>query len=126
MADRATYLHWPQLVDLNRFGSYVLDAFDHRPYLVGSALVRADYRDVDVRLILPDDEFAARFGEVTQPRFENACWNAHCIAWTHFGMRLTGLLIDFQIDQQTWANEHYGTGAGTRRHPLGIGGWGPG
>lgn len=120
--DRATYLPWHKLVELNRFGRYVLDAFGHRPYLVGSALVRADYRDVDVRLILPDDEFAQRFGAITNPRYENACWNAHCVAWTHFGQSLTGLVVDFQIDQETQANEqHHG-----RRHPLGLGGWGPG
>lgn len=123
MKTRATYLNWPDLVELNRFGAYVFDAWGHRPYLVGSALERADYRDVDVRLILPDYEFTARFGEITTPRWKNANWNAHCIAWTHFGQSITGLVIDFQIDQQTQANELDGD---KRRHPLGIGGWGPG
>jgi hypothetical protein len=120
---RATYLPWNKLVEVNRFGCYVLDAFGDRPYLVGSALRHAGYRDVDVRLILSDDEFAARFGEITKPRYLNDCWNAHCIAWTYFGQAYTGLLIDFQIDQQTQANEEYGD---KRRHPLGIAGWGPG
>ena len=119
---RATYLPWTKLVELNRFGSYVYEAFGRRPYLVGSALFRADYRDVDVRLILSDDDFAARFGALTKPRWKNACWNAHCIAWTHFGQSVTGLVVDFQIDQQTQANEQYKG----RRHPLGIAGWGPG
>ena len=65
------------------------------------------------------------FGEVTTPRYANACWNAHCIAWTHFGQAITGLWIDFQIDSMTWANEHYGKGKGTRRHPIGMGVKGP-
>lgn len=120
---RATFLHWPTLVEVNRFGCYVHDAFGHRAYLVGSALVRSDYRDVDVRLILPDDEFAALFGEITKPRWKNDKWNAHCIAWTHFGQSLTGQSIDFQIDQHTAANTEHGD---QRRHPLGIAGWGPG
>ncbi len=118
---RARFIPWSKMVELNRFGKYVEEAFRHYPYLVGSAITRADYRDVDVRLILPDDEFMARFGELTKPRYKNACWNAHCIAWTHFGQSITGLLIDFQIDQQTQANEeHRG-----ERQALGIGGWGP-
>ena len=112
---RTTYLNWIALHDLNRFGGYVLDAFGHYPYLVGSALVRTDYRDVDVRLILPDDEFAATFGEVLTPRYTNAKWNATCVVWTHFAAHLTGLPIEFQIDQQTWANENT-TG---RRHAIG-------
>lgn len=120
---RARFLTWLEMVELNRFGAYVYDAFGEPPFLVGSAIRKPDYRDVDVRLILDDDDFAARFGEITKPRYENACWNAHCIAWTHFGQRITGLVIDFQIDQMTQANEEYG---GHERQALGIGGEGPG
>lgn len=122
---RATYLPWHKLVELNRFGTYARDAFPDAlgVYLVGSALDRSDYRDVDVRLILRDEDFDAHFGELTTPRYKNACWNAHCIAWTHFGQSITGLVIDFQIDQMTWANELFPHAS--RRHPLGHGDGGP-
>lgn len=106
---RANFLPWSKMVELHRFGGYVNDAFPsaYGVYLVGSVIKRADFRDIDVRLIFPDDEFDRLFGPLSAPRYENACWNAHCIAWTHFGQSITGLLIDFQIDRATEANEQY-------------------
>lgn len=114
--DRATYLQMTEIIDLNRFGAYVQEAWGHFPYLVGSTLVRADYRDVDVRLILPDDEYERLLGPLAHPHYMNDRWNAHVIAWTHFGQVITHLPIDFQIDQQTEANELYDG----RRHTIGM------
>lgn len=37
----------------------VREAFDSTPYLVGSVLTGNDWRDVDVRVMLPDVEFDA-------------------------------------------------------------------
>ena len=121
---RGSYVSWDKMVELHRFGAYVIDVFPDAlgVYQVGSSLQRADYRDVDVRAIFRDEDFERLFGPLTDPRYQNARWNAHCIAWTHFGQSITGLLIDFQIDQMTWANELY-PGAGKRnalgRHPGG-------
>ena len=119
---RATYLSWTDVVELNRFGRYVREAFDGDDFLgvflVGSALRHADYRDVDVRMIVTDEGFVERFGPQTRPRFENAKWNAHCIAWTHFGQSITRLTIDFQIDPISYANDLYPM-AEHRRHPIG-------
>ena len=120
---RATYLPWHKLVQVNTFADYLHDAFPDRlgVYLVGSALRHAEYRDVDVRVIFHDDDFDVIFGPLTKPRYKNAKWNANCVAWTHFGCSITGLLIDCQFDRMTEANAEYPhtpDGYGWR-HPLG-------
>ena len=83
------------------------------PYLVGTAGIggAATYRDVDVRLILDDDEFA----EVcpTQAR-----WELLCLAFSAYLGERTGLPVDFQIQRAAEANERY---VGKPRNPLGMG-----
>jgi hypothetical protein len=83
------------------------------PYLVGTAgLGDADsYRDVDVRLMLDDDEFA----EVcpTQVR-----WELLCLTISAYLSERTGLPVDFQIQRTREANERYGD---KPRNPLGMG-----
>lgn len=97
----------PHSLYLQQFGEYVRRAFGHVPYHVGSSMgEKREWRDVDVRLILPDDEYARMgLGDPQYPQ-RNACWCGHVLAWSAFGKALTGLPIDFQIQQQTWANEH--------------------
>ena len=70
-------------------------AFDSTPYLVGSALDRADYRDVDVRVILDDDAYAAMFrGRV--PGKVQPLWSLLCSSISMQLGHITGLPIDFQ------------------------------
>jgi len=97
----------PAATKLGWFAREVDAFFGHVPFLVGSATRTTEWRDVDVRLILPDDEFDALFGELTEPRCLNLKWNAACLAFTALGRDMTGLPIDFQIDRQTEANEEY-------------------
>lgn len=104
----------PASIKLGWFGRVVDEFFGHVPYLVGSATRTTEWRDVDVRLILPDDEFDAMFGVLTHPRCLNLKWNAACVAFSALGRDMTGLPIDFQIDRRTEANEQY-TGI---RHAL--------
>lgn len=94
----------PQALLLEEFGSQVWHAFGDAPYLVGSALNGKVYRDVDVRLIL-DDEVYAVMG-LGDPKFphHNGKWVALCLAFSALGKQMTGLPIDFQIQQQTHAN----------------------
>lgn len=73
-------------------------------YLVGSCLERADFRDVDVRCILPDEQFAAL------PCIDTL--NACVSEWLR---QRTGLPIDFQFQAQTDANAKYPG----KRHGLG-------
>lgn len=87
-------------------------------YLVGSALERPDFRDVDVRAILDDAAFAALF---PQSPLHSAAWelnprwlllNTALAAWLR---ERTGLPIDFQIQPMTHANERHKK----PRHSLG-------
>jgi hypothetical protein len=83
------------------------------PYLVGTAGLggAASYRDVDVRLILDDDEFAA----VCPTR---ARWELLCMAISTYLRERTGLPVDFQIQRTREANERFGD---KPRNPVGMG-----
>ena len=94
-------------------------AFGQPPYLVGTAQMPPpseqataprSYRDVDVRLMLDDDEFAA----VCPTR---ARWELLCLAVSAYLRERTGLPIDFQVQSATVANARFG---GRTRNPLGM------
>lgn len=95
----------PAGIWLNKFGLIVADYFGHVPFQVGSSLHTKQWRDVDVRLILPDDEFAVRFGDL--PSFVNPKLAAITLAFCALGEQMTGLPVDFQIQQQSHANKAY-------------------
>lgn len=78
-------------------------------YLVGSVNDRPDFRDVDVRMILSDDEFDALFGHSPE------LWSTFCYAWSRTLSEDTDLPIDFQVQRFTEANEKF-PGAGKRNH----------
>jgi hypothetical protein len=107
----------PAVLHLNAFGRDIDAAFGHLPYLVGTAASLKHWRDVDVRLILPDDEFDALFPGHTTPDYTDARWALMCAAFAELGKVRTRLPIDFQIQRQTEANARYG---GCVRHPLGL------
>ena len=88
------------------------DSFDEPcgVYLVGSVYERRDFRDVDVRMILDDPVFDRIFG------CDEHLWSLFSYAWTCQLRAQTGLLIDFQVQRRTEANEqHKG-----RRSSLGL------
>jgi hypothetical protein len=47
---------------LRRFGVYMAARYNAPVYLVGSALAKANPRDIDVRVTLSEEHFTARFG----------------------------------------------------------------
>ncbi len=97
----------PAALWLDEFGSQVWSAFGEPPYLVGSALHGKQWRDVDVRLILDDEAYAALgLGRPDQAHL-NAKWVSLCMAYSALGRAMTGLPIDFQIQQQTDANAKF-------------------
>jgi hypothetical protein len=98
----------PAAIKLQHFGRVVHEFFGEYPYQVGSSLKDKGWRDVDVRLMLPDEDFDAMFGQLTRPRCLNLKWNAACLAFAALGRDMTGLPIDFQIDRLTEANQDYG------------------
>lgn len=96
----------PQGLLLQEFGEHIYRAFGHVAYHVGSSLeVKDGWRDVDVRLMLPDDEYVI-YGDPAR-QHENKRWVSTILAWSAFGRSLTGLPIDFQIQQTSHANANY-------------------
>lgn len=99
----------PETLWLQRFGQIVWSAFpEGGVYHVGSSLRRKrGWRDVDVRLMLPDDVYSAHgLGDPKHPQ-RNARWCALTMAFSALGKQMTGLPIDFQIQQQTQANAEF-------------------
>lgn len=107
----------PATLHLNAFGRDIHEAFSAVPYLVGTAARFKQWRDVDVRLILDDDEFDALFPGHVKPDLVNPLWSLLCAAISELGRMRTGLPIDFQIQRFSHANEQYG---GQPRVPLGL------
>lgn len=103
----------PEGIWLAKFGVIVTDYFGHIPYHVGSSLHTKEFRDVDVRLILPDDEFEAQFGAVQTTA--NSRLAAITLAFAALGAQMTGLPVDFQIQPESYAN---GAFAGEPRSAL--------
>lgn len=97
----------PAMLMLEEFGSQVWHAFGEPPYLVGSALEGKQWRDVDVRLILDDDVYEAMGLGDPRRTHVNGKWVALCMAFSVLGRHMTGLPIDFQIQQETTANALY-------------------
>ena len=97
----------PAALHLDAFGREIDAAFGHLPYLVGSASVGKVWRDVDVRLILPDDEFDALFPPVDPGQFPDGLWSLLCAAISELAKARTGLPVDFQIQRQTYANDRF-------------------
>lgn len=97
----------PAALHLDAFGREINDAFGHLPYLVGTASVGKQWRDVDVRLILPDDEFDALFPPVGPGQFPDGLWSLLCAAISELAKARTGLPVDFQIQRQSYANDRF-------------------
>jgi hypothetical protein len=95
----------PAALHLDAFGREIHDAFDWYPMLVGSSATSKQWRDVDVRLILPDDRYDALFPKGDQQG--EARWALMCAALSELAKQRTGLPVDFQIQRRTEANERY-------------------
>lgn len=104
---RVSFLTVSEFFRLDAACASIASAWDE-PYLVGSVLTRPDYRDVDLRLMLPDDQFAAMF----QNKYALLLMNTTVSDWLK---AMTSLPIDFQFQDHTKANvEHQGM-----RNPMG-------
>lgn len=114
--NRATWIGVPDLYRLNSACRTVaaslqsVDCYGLVP--VGSSLIKKDYRDVDVRAVLSDEQFATMFPSEAWLRMANA-------ALSDWLATATGLPIDFQfqsISDGSGSEEHKHKG----RHPLGL------
>lgn len=115
---RANFIPAPHFYKLNQACVIINKAFDNGfgCFLVGSSRERRDYRDVDVRLILSDAEYARLFQ--LGGGWTDALWSLMCTTFSDWLSQQSGLPVDFQIQQQTRANaQHPGAG---RRSALGV------
>jgi len=116
---RKSHLTTAQFAILNDACIPLTEAFNSPPYLVGSVTETPDYRDVDLRVILSDEEFDRLFdGRVL-------LWSLICLSIGQYLATVTGLPIDFQIQRRAEANEKHSSSRnpmGMRARPLAGGG----
>jgi hypothetical protein len=79
----------------------------HGCYLVGSSLERADWRDVDLRFILKDEEFAELFPDAGDNWEFDPRWLLLTVSISAHLSKVSGLPIDFQFQPQTHANARH-------------------
>ncbi|QDQ93694.1 hypothetical protein FND50_25020 [Rhodococcus sp. WB9] len=106
------YLDVPALTKPDLASVLVREVLDESPYLVGSCLERADYRDVDIRVLLDDERYDALFPRPGSDPLRHLIEDR----LTDHYVAMTGLRVDFQIQRQSNANEKY---RGVR-HPLAL------
>lgn len=98
---RSNYLTLVQLNSLRSAVQPLIDVWRQPVCLVGSSLERADFRDVDLRMILPDKKIARHFHQHGSLLLTN-----HIIsAWL---TQQVALPIDFQFQPRTEADAEQG------------------
>jgi hypothetical protein len=105
---KAIYVGAPACFALELACQHLSTAFDgFGCYLVGSALERPDWRDIDVRLIMGDDEFAKLFPDAGDNWEFDARWLLLTTSLSAWLSAQTGLPVDFQFQPQTHANARH-------------------
>jgi len=114
---KASHVGAPAVFSLEMAARQLRDAFGGDVHLVGSALERADRRDVDVRQMLPEAAFAALFPRVTGHTWEfDTRWLLLTVSISAWLSQQTGLPIDFQFQPVGHGNKlHHGP-----RNPMGM------
>lgn len=104
---RRSGIGMPATLYLQQFGDTLFHAFGEFAYHVGSSLTQPTWRDVDVRVMLDAGHYAEMgFGDPKRPH-ENERWCAYTMAFSLLGRHMTGLPIDFQIQETETANADY-------------------
>ena len=112
---KGIYVGAPACFALEQACRHIWEAFDSTEgfsgcYVVGSALSRPDWRDVDVRFILSDEAFTRLFpgtGPAAGYWEHDARWLLLTVSISAWLSKVTGLPIDFQFQPQTHANERH-------------------
>ena len=114
MRQRAHYLTPSAYYELDLACRPLAEGFGYGVYLVGSSMERPDYRDVDVRLILSDEEFDRIFLPGTDAAIQEgrlgagrSFWTIVCLAVSRYLSERSGLPVDFQVQRQTEANQKH-------------------
>jgi hypothetical protein len=84
---RVMWLRVDEVRLLDHWCSALAASFSECPYLVGSAITREDYRDVDIRIPLPDEVVASLPMQLLDLNMMLSRW----------GQQATGLPIDCQV-----------------------------
>lgn len=123
--------HVPALVDrLRGWANQIAQRFGHPVYLVGSALEREDVRDIDVRVVLPLDEFVARYGfrDYQQNHWNDTGWPAARRRLAEDvgnlaakGSLVLGLNLDLQVTSDVEAMARYDGKPRVRVDTVGVG-----
>lgn len=102
MSRSSHILHTEQQL-LHDWGRVIHKLFDkdisYGPYHVGSSLKRNDYRDIDLRVLIKDEEYD-RLSKIID--FETLG-----IAVSLWGQKVTGMPIDYQVQRMSDANAEY-------------------
>jgi len=119
---KVSYVGAPAVFILDHACRQVNDAYaycEHASiYMVGSALTRPDWRDIDLRMMMSDADFEREFPDA----HDNGAWEFDSkwmlltSAISGHLSKITGLPVDFQFQPMTFANEHHRG----RRHPMGM------
>ena len=106
---KGVYIGAPACFELERCCQDLMRAFGNKGgiYLVGSALERPDWRDVDIRMMLPDNIFDELFPIAGQHWEFDPRWIIMTVSISQWMSKLTGLPIDFQFQRTSHANEHH-------------------
>ena len=97
--ERANYLLTTELHKLQTAVYWLCMGFGWRVYLVGSCLKKRDFRDVDLRCILLEEE---------EDIFQHPKSTVIQIALSEYLSNMTGLPIDFQFQTQKEADRYDG------------------
>lgn len=103
----AHYLTVNQYFDLDHACKILGQTFHYNTYLVGSVLTKPNFRDVDLRCMLDDEDYDKLF---MSPYKDLNCdhmrqvFNISISAWLK---SVTGLPIDFQFQKTSEANKEY-------------------
>jgi hypothetical protein len=115
---KPSYVGAPQVFELELCCRQIVEAFDGfgAVYLVGSSIERKDWRDIDLRLIMSDGDFAKLFPDAGEHWEHDPRWLLMTCAISEWISKRTDLPIDFQFQPMTHANErHEGP-----RHAMGL------
>lgn len=99
-----TYVGSPGVFLLNQACMVIAAAFDTPAFLVGSAVTTKTRRDVDVRVILPDDRYKELFPGIGANPRTHPLWSLLCSSTALWLAQASGLPVDFQVQSQSRAD----------------------
>lgn len=105
---KASYVGVPAVFKLELACQHLFRAFGEVCYLVGSALERQDWRDIDIVMIIDDETFAREFPSASAGGCHwefDPKWLIMTIAISEWLSAQCGHLVDFKFQQRTNANK---------------------